>query len=132
MIPAEFVDYIVIEMCCWGGKVGQRYVYGERMVDVSDRNSGDFRQKSLHEETPRFQLPLQPLSSSFFQRMRGKALSLKVTRSRHFCFIDLFCYLVRPFSQASIYVCSAREAGEEITGEVEVDSTQDYTGLVRR
>eukprot|EP00752_Nemacystus_decipiens_P012137 g10760.t2 len=32
--------------------------------------------------------------------------------------------------QAAIYECSARIAGEEITGEVEVDSTQDYTGLV--
>lgn len=38
-----------------------------------------------------------------------------------------------PVSQASIYACSASsEASEEITSEVGVDSTQDYTGLVRR
>lgn len=33
--------------------------------------------------------------------------------------------------QAAIYECGTRVAGEDITGEVEVDPTQDYTGLVR-
>ncbi|CAM9728667.1 unnamed protein product [Scytosiphon promiscuus] len=32
--------------------------------------------------------------------------------------------------QASVYECDARVAGEELTGEVDVDSSQDYTGLV--
>lgn len=32
--------------------------------------------------------------------------------------------------QVSIYECDARVDGEEITGDVEVDSTTDYTGLV--
>ena len=41
--------------------------------------------------------------------------------------VDLYLFS----SQVALYECSARVAGEDITGEVDVDSTQDYTGLVR-
>lgn len=35
-----------------------------------------------------------------------------------------------PRMQVSIYECDGRVDGEETTGDVEVDSTGDYTGLV--